>query len=53
MMTKSEAEKLFDLRNSVIADGCPLRFRPVIIAGPNDGEYAVVTLGEAKKLELA
>lgn len=46
-MTKEKAEKLLNLRNSVITDGCPLRHRPVIIDGPIVGQYYVATLGES------
>ena len=49
MMSLTEAEKLRDLRNSVIVTGSPLRYRPVIVPGPRDNEFCVMTLGEANK----
>jgi hypothetical protein len=50
--TLLEAEKIKAFRDSVTAPGCPLRYRPCIIHGPNDG-YLVVELGFAQANDFA
>lgn len=47
--TKAEALALWALRTETTALNCPLRFRPVIIAAPNDDRFCVVDLGFAER----
>lgn len=50
-MTIEQARERRNLRLRTMVAGVPLRFRPVIIAGPNDG-FIVVDLGFAQKNEF-
>jgi len=49
--TFDEAQKLRDSMSAATVAGCPLRYRPVVIHGPNDG-FMVAELGFATANEM-
>lgn len=54
-MTLADAQRVSDLRNSLLPAGTPLRYRPQIVALPDDNTYTytVMTCGEAASYEIA